>query len=144
MPLPEYTRILLVDDDEDDRELFRLALSKVNKKMDLTEAPNGFECVRLLDAAAELPHFIFLDINMPRVDGIECLHIIRQRHPKELLPLVMLSTSGAPDVIARCMDAGANLYVQKPASLEELTRRIRGCMARHRYGVLEEHALLGL
>ena len=140
MPPQKPTRILLADDDEDDREFFRLALENVNKNVQLFEVPNGLQAVRFLSDCTELPHFVFLDINMPLVNGVECLKQARKLHPPGLLPVIMLSTSGAPDIIKECMSLGADLYLQKPGSLEELSAQIQRCIARRRPGPFVDQA----
>ncbi len=120
-------RIFLAEDDEDDREFFRLALKKVNSLAQLTVVANGREASSFFKETSVLPHYVFLDINMPLVNGIECLREIRQVHPPELLPVIMLSTTKAPHMIANSMESGANFYLQKPNRLAELANQLEYC-----------------
>lgn len=128
-------RILLADDDEDDREFFRLALEKVNIRAKLETVANGAQAVAKMENPGHLFDLLFLDINMPLMDGIECLAIVRQMFPASKLPVIMLSTSGAPANIERCFRLGADFYLKKPSSLEVLTSHIQFCLSSLMNGV---------
>jgi DNA-binding response OmpR family regulator len=124
----EHIHIFLAEDDQDDKEFFGLALNKVNSTALLTVASNGAEALEYFRRPHKPPHFIFLDINMPLVDGFECLKQIRLVHPPESLPVIMLSTSGAHHMIERSFIHGASFYLQKPNHLDELAGHIRFCL----------------
>ncbi|HEY0047222.1 MAG TPA: response regulator, partial [Flavobacterium sp.] len=71
------SRIILADDDADDRVIFSEALSEVRANQQLTVFSDGVELMNYLQQAAELPQLLFLDLNMPKKSGFECLREIR-------------------------------------------------------------------
>lgn len=113
--------IVLADDDEDDRELFREALTETQKVIFKT-AKDGLSLMQLLKDSKELPDAIFLDLNMPRMDGHECLKKIK--HDKKLhdIPVVIYSTSKSPKYIDDTYQNGASLYITKPDSFTKLKK----------------------
>jgi CheY-like chemotaxis protein len=117
--------ILLADDDEDDRVFFEKALKMVPLVTNLTIVKDGEELMNYLTNPEEkLPHVIFLDVNMPRKDGYECLREIKKNDTLKDLPVVMFSTSNAADKINILFKSGANVYVRKPSSFMELVQVI--------------------
>jgi CheY-like chemotaxis protein len=86
--------ILAVDDDREDLDLFCDVVTEIDSTIDVMRAESGEEALDfLLTRAVTLPDFIFLDINMPRVDGRECLKAIRKEKLTKLLSVIMYSTS---------------------------------------------------
>lgn len=115
--------IYLADDDSDDREFFADALSEIERDVILKQAPDGMHLMESLLTLSreELPEFIFLDINMPRKTGFECLEEIRSLDGglRDVI-IVILSTSSDPDNIQKAMDMGATFYAVKPSCFERL------------------------
>jgi CheY-like chemotaxis protein len=115
--------IYLADDDSDDRDLFAGAILEVDPDAVLKQAQDGM-CLMddlLALSRAELPDFIFLDINMPCKSGLECLEEIKnQKGDLKQVNVVMLSTSSNPENIQRAMELGAAFYAVKPSSFEKL------------------------
>jgi two-component system, response regulator len=118
-------RILLVEDDEFDRELmFRALKNYGNLKVQL--AHDGEEATKIIGEGDEpkvrdwsgLPQLIFLDLKLPKVDGLEILVAIKGSPMTRHIPVVVLSSSTRSDDVARSYLAGANSYVQKPVSFE--------------------------
>lgn len=123
--MSRHKTIYLSDDDTDDCSLFSEALNEVLSEADLTIATDG---VRLMQALKDndplLPKIIFLDLNMPRKNGFECLDEIR-KSPKFMdIPVIIFSTSTNADVVERTYAHGANLYVTKPASYSLLKKTL--------------------
>ncbi|MFB9079164.1 response regulator [Flavobacterium procerum] len=115
-------RIYLADDDMDDRALFAEALSQVDPYAILTEAEDGIFLMDLLNNPnSRRPDIVFLDINMPRCNGMQCLEMIRGEDSifKEL-PVIILSTSSDPSAVQKAFDLGASFYVVKPATYNEI------------------------
>ena len=119
-------RILLVDDDEDDRQFFADALEGLELNTDLCQLENGKSCMEYLLADTEnTPDLVFLDLNMPIMNGFECLEAIRNTpHLKELL-VAIYSTSSAERDIEETFEKGANIYIKKPSSFSELKKSLK-------------------
>jgi len=116
--------ILLADDDDDDRLLFKDVLKEYSKESNLTFAHNGEHLMSLL-RTEELPDVLFLDLNMPLKNGIECLEEIRSDERLKSLPVVIFSTLSHPGTINLMYDIGAHLYVRKPNDFKTLRKAIQ-------------------
>jgi two-component system, chemotaxis family, response regulator Rcp1 len=114
-------RILLVDDDATDRELFSEALQSAAPQHVLTEAANGEEALEVLAAAETLPDLILLDLNMPVKDGRETLIDIRKDPKLRCIPVCILSTSSAHFDVQKAYNDGANIFLVKPLEFSALT-----------------------
>ncbi|HMV10945.1 MAG TPA: response regulator [Cyclobacteriaceae bacterium] len=120
--------ILLVDDDPDEHLLFQDALKELKNAPKLSYARDGQQLMQHLDAAhAELPAIIFLDLNMPRMNGFECLQEIRKSPKLNHIPVVIFSTTSQSQAIDKVYEQGANYYIRKPntfAMLKEVIERM--------------------
>ncbi|GGM97788.1 two-component system response regulator [Dyadobacter beijingensis] len=121
-------RILLADDDNDDTFLFQEALEQVPIATDLSVAENGMELMQMLRNSTGKPDIIFLDMNMPVKNGLECLAEIRATPGHEAIPIVILSTSVAQYLWESAYRCGANLYIQKPTSFNGLVEILTKCL----------------
>jgi len=117
------SKILLADDDDDDRLLFTDVLREYSAGAELTFAFNGEHLMTLL-RSQELPDVLFLDLNMPLKNGIECLEEIRSDEKLKDLPVVIFSTSSHPGTISQMYEIGAHLYVRKPNDFNALRKAI--------------------
>ena len=91
----------------------------------LTTVNNGDELMNYLTKHIErLPHVLFLDINMPRKNGFECLSEIKNNEALKDLPVVMYSTSGSKDKINILFNTGADVYIRKPSNFAQLVQVI--------------------
>ena len=115
--------ILLADDDEDDRLIFREAISEVKIKTKLTIVNDGVQLMDYLQQTEEdLPHIVFLDLNMPRKGGIECLKEIRNDAKLKDLSIAIYSTSASEEDIEDTFIKGANVYIKKPNDFNTLVK----------------------
>lgn len=115
--------IFLVDDDPDDRYLFSEAIAEVVEGYELQLFCDGSEIIDYLKKKPtdeELPDIIFMDINMPHINGLEALQLIRNELRMNSLPIAMYSTSSAEANIEESLSLGANIYITKPASFDKL------------------------
>lgn len=113
--------ILLADDDEDDRLFFKDALEECRVKTMVETVNDGIELMNLLlEESTVLPHILFLDLNMPRKNGIECLEDIRKSDRLKHITIAIYSTSGAERDIEDTFVKGANVYIRKPNDFNEL------------------------
>lgn len=114
-----WNNILLADDDEDDKLIFIETVKSINPKINVEMTGDGIELLFTLEQASILPDIIFLDINMPKMSGLECLYQIRLNSRYESIPVVMLTTSTVQEDIYKAYDKGANLYIAKPTFIND-------------------------
>jgi CheY-like chemotaxis protein len=115
MGMMENIKILLAEDDEDDQSFFRQALLDSGIGSDLTTVTDGRQLIDLLLDSPErlVPDVIFLDINMPLMDGKSCLREIRRQKSFSMIPVIILSTSIRLKDIEETYRDGANRYISK-------------------------------
>jgi CheY-like chemotaxis protein len=116
--------ILNVDDDEEDIEIFCDAVREIDSTIICVVARSADEAMRILSSDIELPSYIFLDINMPKVDGNECLKEIRKHDRLKLIPVVMHSTHKRKADIEMYKSLNADFMV-KQNSFNDLVRELR-------------------
>ena len=119
--------ILLADDDQDDRFFFARAFEKVPIPTKLTTVENGEKLMHYLSGNSILPDALFLDLNMPRKNGLECLSEIKNNEILKHLPVIIYSTSLNEIVADLLYKNGAHYYMRK-ASLEELEESLRNIL----------------
>lgn len=124
--------ILLVEDNEDDIALIKHALRKEKNALKIMIARDGQEAIDYLFSVGQyagkkspLPRVMILDLNMPRLDGLEVLKIIRAENLTCLLPVVILTTSDQQRDIIESYEFGVNSYVKKPMDVDEFYNAIR-------------------
>ena len=111
----------LADDDEDDRMLFKEALQEADPNVKVVEAQNGKELIENIKNSNDLDDtVVVVDMNMPKMNGIETIKAIRDDRQIPDLPAVMLSTSNNPDLKKKAIEAGATDYFTKPNSFRAL------------------------
>src|SRR5262245_13734615 len=119
------THILLAEDDDDDCVLFHDVLEELSSVVRLTIAHNGEHLMTMLQKPENKPDLIFLDLNMPRKNGFECLEEIKQDERLKEMPVIILSTSSQPSAIEHVYRHGASLYVPKPSDFAKLKKAIK-------------------
>ncbi|MBZ4044517.1 response regulator [Flavobacterium hibisci] len=112
--------ILLADDDTDDTEMFCEALADIDKQILYYTASNGIEALNLLAELDESPKLIFLDLNMPVMNGWECLQLLKKDKQYRNVPVIMISTSSHKNDIETAFSLGAIGYFVKPNSYADL------------------------
>jgi len=114
--MQQNRRVLIIDDDEDDRELFCEAVGYVSKDIDCLHATDGENALELLAVGkGKLPDFIFLDLNMPRLNGKECLAEIKKRSHTKDIPVIIYSTSSSRNDKDETKLLGATDFLRKPS-----------------------------
>ena len=117
--------VLLADDDIDDCNFFNRALKALPFPTDLTTVHDGEALMDMLaQETGQLPHVIFLDINMPRKNGFECLAELKQSDRLRDIPVIMFSTSNSRDAMSSLFKTGADVYVRKPGNFDQLKELI--------------------
>jgi len=117
--------LMLADDDSDDCEFFQEAVDEISEECDLTIVNNGVELMHFLESeTANLPHIIFLDLNMPRKSGMECMAEIKASARLDHIPIIIYSTSLDHAVVNELYQLGALHYIQKPAEFASIKKVI--------------------
>jgi CheY-like chemotaxis protein len=117
--------ILLADDDTDDCLFFKEALDELPVSTQLTTVYDGEQLMQqLTQNTGELPNVVFLDINMPRKKGCQCLSEIKRDNKLKLLPIVVFSTSFDREIVNQMYENGAHYYLRKPNSFSQLKQVI--------------------
>ncbi len=131
----EPFRILLADDDEADRLLFKEAFEELKINTNVLSVNNGEQLMEYLNRKGiVLPEILFLDLNMPRKNGFECLKEIRSNKKFDEISIAIYSTSAAERDIEATFIAGANVYISKPNDFNELKQVLeKAVMSAHVY-----------
>ena len=112
--------ILLADDDRDDAEMFCEALADINGNIICHCAENGSEALKILGKQNEMPNVVFLDLNMPIMNGWECLKELKQDDRYKNIPVIMISTSSHKNDMDTAANLGAVCYFVKPTNFKDL------------------------
>ncbi len=121
-------RFFIADDDQDDRMLLKEALRELNPDIQVEDFDNGVTLMDALLKQDELPNALFLDLNMPLMNGEECLSDIRNEPNLSKLPIIIYSTYADDMKIDLIRQKGADLYLVKPVSYERLKMALHKCL----------------
>lgn len=116
--------ILIAEDDTDDFLLLREAIEEVLPKFNMWHCKDGKQVIQKLDENI-MPDLIFLDLNMPKKNGIDCLIDIRSRQKLRSTPVIIYSTSVNFEDIDACYKNGCTLYLVKPVSYKDLVTQVK-------------------
>lgn len=115
--------VLLADDDKDDRLFFKYAIEELKIQTVVTMVNDGVELMNYLSTTEnQKPDLVFLDLNMPRKGGMECLKEIRTNKLYNDLSIAIYSTSGSEKDIEESFVLGANIYITKPNDFTSLKK----------------------
>ncbi len=125
--------ILLVEDNDQDAELAIRSLMKSNVANDIVRLTNGEEALEFIfgegkykyRSTGNQPKVVFLDLKMPKVDGLEVLEAVRAQEETRNLPIVILTSSKEENDVARSYRLGANSYVVKPVEFASFAKTVR-------------------
>jgi len=113
-----HANILLVEDNQTDAELIGEALKDSNIPHSLSVASNGEEAMRILNSTSELPDLVLLDLNLPKLSGIEVLQEIKNSIHLRTLPVVVLTNSQSEKDVIQAYQNHCNAYIRKPLGFE--------------------------
>ncbi len=127
--------IYMADDDADDRYFMHQALRETNPSVKIVEAEDGQDLLTLLnarshDATSAPVSLILLDMNMPRLDGLETIMALKANPALRHIPALMMSTSAEPKQVSEAYRQGVNGYIKKPVSyvhMDEIAQAIKIC-----------------
>jgi CheY-like chemotaxis protein len=123
----------LIDDDSEDRALFSEAVSEISSTLKFTvskSAGDAFEGIQSSKIA--IPDLIFLDLNMPKMDGFECLIALKTNRLLSGIPVVIYAASGLLRDIALSMELGASNYITKPLTYPKIRGAIKFFLTLHK------------
>ena len=123
-------KLLLVDDDEDDRAFFLEVMETIAGTVECTSENNGLAAWQLLNEKGYTPSLIFLDLNMPIMNGQQFLSEIKKHEALKDIPVIILSTSSDENIIEQTKKLGASDFITKPNKLSLLEVRLREVLAK--------------
>jgi CheY-like chemotaxis protein len=119
--MESYLRLMIVDDDADDRTLFVQSVKEIDETIECIVAKDGQEALKLLSQPlSKLPNFIFLDLRMPRVGGKKCLIELKKDEKLKNIPVVIYTTSRELKESQELKELGAVHFISKPGSPDEI------------------------
>ncbi len=136
-------RILMADDDADDRYLTKEAFKENHLLNDLRFVENGEELIDYLFQRGQFnaenaprPGIILLDLNMPKIDGRQALEIIKREEALRSIPVIILTTSSSETDIVKSYDLGVNSFISKPVTFDELINVVKE-LGKYWFGIVE-------
>lgn len=128
--MKEHLLVYLVDDDEDDRIFFEEALSEISISNVVMSFSNGVDLIaQLLKSTERLPDMLFIDLNMPLMNGEECIADIRADHRFLDIPIIVYSSYIDYKQLSDLRALGANRLLQKPNTFKQLRKRLKGVLS---------------
>jgi len=121
--------ILLIEDDMIEIMKLNRTISSLQLPHKITEASNGEDALKILEKKDELPDIILLDLNMPKINGIEFLGILKNDDILKYIPIIILTTSNNQKDLLECYKIGVAGYVLKPLKYEEYVSKIEKVLA---------------
>ena len=122
--LKKPTTLFIVDDDEDDQEIFVAAAKEIDESIMCVTVDNCEEAIEKLKNHKEIPDFIFLDLNMPRINGRQCLVELRKVAHLKHVPVIIYSTSSLKKDIEETARLGADMFITKPNKFDDLCKTL--------------------
>jgi response regulator RpfG family c-di-GMP phosphodiesterase len=120
--------IFYTDDDRDDLDTFKDAVSEIDCSTELHTMDGGDKLLHALENPPPKPHMVFLDLNMPGKNGFEVIQELRLSNNFRHLPIVVLSTATDEESINQSLSLGANLYITKPSDYAQLKASVTHAM----------------
>jgi CheY-like chemotaxis protein len=122
--MPKPLHLFLIDDDADDREIFSEILKESFPEAKFSYAYDGLDAIEKIKGDSFfLPDIIFIDINMPRMNGINCLTQIKKIDRFRDIPTYMYSTARQRDIVLQCVEIGARGFLSKESDLNEMKKQ---------------------
>ena len=120
----EKLKILLLEDDQIEVMKLKRTIKKLGMHHELVEAQNGEDALKVLKDSSNLPDIIFLDLNMPKINGLEFLKILKSDPVLRYLPTIILTTSNNRNDVLACYEIGVAGYILKPLKYDDYVNKI--------------------
>lgn len=127
--MEKHLKVLLVEDNLIEIMKMKRTISLLKLKHTLHEAKNGEEALNFLEDKANIPDIILLDLNMPKINGIEFLKIIKANDDLKHIPTIILTTSNNQKDLLECYRTGMSGYILKPLKYEDYVKKIETVLA---------------
>lgn len=115
----------MIDDDIDDIEIFNIAITELEADIKCLTATDGTGALKILEDETFIPDYIFLDLNMPRMNGKQCLIEIKKMPRLSQVPVIIYSTSSSKRDIDETKKLGATFFLTKPSTISGLTEILK-------------------
>src|SRR5687767_2835287 len=122
--------VFYADDDSEDREVFCDIIQQINPAIKVMLASNGLQALEMLQKADALPHFIFLDINMPVMNGRECLIKLKSIDRLKRIPVIIYTTSSVKEELKELVQLGAQDFIIKANSFNKAKESIHQVLSK--------------
>lgn len=122
--------LLIADDDEDDKEMFIEVVADINASINCVKAANGSDALQILKKEEPVPDFIFLDLNMPRVNGRQCLELLKKDEKLSSIPVIIYTTSRSSEDKEDVKKLGAVHFITKPSSMIALRKELEAVLSK--------------
>ena len=122
--MEKFLKVLLVEDNLIEIMKMKRTISFLNLKHTIYEANNGEEALSFLEDRTNMPDIILLDLNMPKINGIEFLKIIKKEEDLKHIPTIILTTSSNQKDLLECYRTGMSGYILKPLKYEDYVKKI--------------------
>jgi CheY-like chemotaxis protein len=120
-----YSKVFLIDDDQDDQELFLMALEQIDPSLECTVHSDAKTALQAIRGAPAPPDVIFLDLNMPLMTGQQFLAELNKQTATSKIPVIILSTSSDQPSIDETRALGAERFITKPNNFKELNNILK-------------------
>lgn len=126
--MSKILKILFIEDDTIELMKFNRVLDLFKCRHEVIECHNGFDAIQILTVKGIIPDIIILDLNMPKVNGIEFLTLIKNDERLKYIPAVILTTSSNPKDIYECYNIGIAGYIAKPLKYDDYVKKIQSLL----------------
>lgn len=123
--MSKILKILFIEDDVIEMMKFIRVLNLLNYKHEVIDSQNGFDAIQVLSKKEIIPDIIILDLNMPKVNGIEFLTVLKNDEQLKYIPAIILTTSNNPKDIHECYKIGIAGYIVKPLKYDDYVKKIQ-------------------
>ncbi|GAA3629392.1 response regulator [Flavivirga jejuensis] len=122
-------KVLLIEDDMIEIMKFNRVVASLKLQHTIIEANNGEDALKILQKKDELPDIILLDLNMPKINGIEFLNILKKDNTLKYIPTIILTTSNNQNDLLECYKIGIAGYVLKPLKYDDYVSKMEKILA---------------